>query len=93
MNATLIHSNRTRLAQDQTTRTVLQVVPAIVFVCGRAAYLLANTKRVLPHSPTSIADVASLFASGELVDRSVMLKGWEWMGDGELEIWVGMAGG
>ena len=85
MNATLVHSNRIRLAQDQTTKTVLQVLLAIMIGCGIAAHLLANTKRVLPYSLTSIADVASLLASSELVGRSVVPKGWEWMGDKELE--------
>ena len=85
VSAALIRSNRTRLAQDETSKIVLQVLLAIMFICGLAAYLLENTKRVLPHSPTSIAGVASLLVGSELVDRSVVPKGSEWMSDKELE--------
>lgn len=85
VDATLINPNRIRLAQDEASKTVLQVLLAIMFVCGLVAYLLADTKRVLPHSPTSIAGMASLLAGSELVDRNFVPKGSEWMSDKKLK--------
>lgn len=85
VDALLINPNRYRLVQDKASKTVLQVLLAIMFVCGAAAYLLTDTKGVLPHSPTSIAGVASLLAGSELVDRSFVPKGSEWMDDKELK--------
>lgn len=85
VDAMLVNPNRYRLAQDETSKIVLQVLLATMFVCGIAAYLLADTKRMLPHSPTSIAGVASLLAGSELVDRHFVPKGSEWMGDKELK--------
>lgn len=84
LNATLIDPKKTRLAQDGASKIVLQVLLAVMFVCGAAAYLLLNTKEVLPHSPTSIAGVASLLAGSELVDRSFVPRGSDWMSDKEL---------
>lgn len=81
VDAMLINPNKSRLAQDETSKIVLQVLLAIMFVCGVSAYLLADTKGVLPHSPTSIAGVASLLAGSELVDRSLVPRGSELMGD------------
>ena len=69
IHASLIDPNKLRLAQDETSKLVLQVLLAIMFVCGVAAYLLVETKRVLPHSPTCIAGGASLLAGSELVDK------------------------
>lgn len=40
---------------------------------------------MLPHSPTSIAGVASLLAGSELVDGSFVPMGSEWMGGEVLE--------
>lgn len=85
VDAILINPNKSRLAQDETSKTVLQVLLAIMFVCGAAAYLLMDTKGVLPHSPTSIAGVASLLAGSELVDRNLVPKGSEWMSNKELK--------
>ena len=84
VDAMLINPNNARLAQDKVSKLVLQVLLATMFVCGSATYLLMDTKRVLPHSPTSIAGVASLLAGSELVDRSFVPRGSEWMGSKEL---------
>ena len=85
LDAIIINLNKTRVVQDEISKIVLQVLLAIMFVCGAAAYLLSDTKGVLPHSPTSIAGVASLLAGSELVDRILVPKGSEWMGDNELK--------
>lgn len=85
MEAVLINPNRGRIAQDEPTKIVLQVLLAIMFVCGAATYLLTDTKGVLPHSPTSIAGVASLVAGSELVDRRFVPRGSEWMSDKQLK--------
>ena len=85
MEAVLINPNRGRIAQDEPTKIVLQVLLAIMFVCGAATYLLTDTKGVLPHSPTSIAGVASLVAGSELVDRRFVPRGSEWMNDKQLK--------
>lgn len=85
INAMLINPNRSRLAQDETSKIILQVLLAIMFLCGAAAYLLTDTKGVLPHSPTSIAGVASLLAGSPLVDGSLVPRGSDWMGDKKLK--------
>ena len=64
---------------------MLQVLLAIIVVCGAAAYLLIDTKGVLPHSPTSIVGIASLLAGSELVDRNFVPRGSEWMRSKELK--------
>ena len=85
ISGTVIHPNQSRLAQDEASKIVLQVLLATMFLCGVAAHLLADTKRVLPHSPTSIAGVASLLERSELVDRSFVSRGLEGMSDGGLK--------
>lgn len=85
VDAMLINPNQLRLTQDQRSKIVLQVLLGIMFVSGAAAYLLANTKGVLPHSPTYIAGVASLLAGSELVDKNFVPRDSEWMGDKELK--------
>lgn len=84
IDAILLNPNGSRLAQDTVSKVILQVLLAIMFVCGASAYMLSDTKRVLPHSPTSIAGVASLLAGSELVDRSFVPKGNESTGDRDL---------
>lgn len=83
-DAMLINPNSYRLAQDESVKIVLQVLLAVMFACGAAAYLLTDTKGVLPHSPTSIAGLASLVAGSELVDGDLVPRGSEWMSDKEL---------
>lgn len=83
IDAILIFPNRSRLAQDKASKVILQVLLASMFVCGALAYLLSDAKRVLPHSPTFIAGIASLLAGSELVDRSVVPRGTESIGDKE----------
>ena len=85
IDAILINPNGSRLAQDEVSKVVLQVLLAIMLVCGTSAYLLSDTKRVLPHSPTSIAGVASLLAESELVDASAAPRGTESIGDKEMK--------
>ena len=85
VDAMLINPNRSRHAQDENSKIVLQVLLAIMVVCTAAAYLLTDTKGVLPHSPTSIAGLASLLAGSELVDMSLVPRGSEWMGDKDLK--------
>lgn len=85
VNATLINPIKSRLAQDKASKVVLQVLLAVMIVCGAAAYLLIDTKGVLAHSPTSIVGVASLLAGSELVDRNFVLRGSEWTRDKELK--------
>ena len=92
VDAMLIKPNEYRLRQDETSKITLQVLLAIMFVCGVAAYLLADTERVLPHSPVSIAGVASLLAGSELVDRIHVPRRSEWMGDKELKNGGGFEG-
>ena len=70
VRGTVVTPNQSRLVQDEASKIVLQVLLATMVLCGVAAHLLADTKRVLPHSPTSIAGVASLLERSELVDKS-----------------------
>lgn len=84
IDALLLNPNRSRLAQDKVSKVILQVLLAIMFVCGASAYLLSDTKRLLPHSPTCIAGLASLLAGSDLVDRNIFFKGTGSMGEKEM---------
>ena len=82
VRGTVVTPHQSRLVQDEASKIVLQVLLATMVLCAVAARLLADTERVLPHSPTSIAGMASLLEGSELVDRSFVSGGAEGMGDG-----------
>ena len=53
--------------------------------CGIMAYLLLETKTVLPHNLCSIAGMATLLAGSELRTRKVIPECAEWTRDRELQ--------
>lgn len=64
--ATWENPKRGVLRQSNGSKLVLQVLLAVMFVCGVAAYLLVETGEVLPHDPCSIAGLASLLAASSM---------------------------
>ncbi|KAG6366752.1 hypothetical protein INS49_000932 [Diaporthe citri] len=64
--ATWINTNRGVLRQDWRSKLALQILLAVMFVCGVASYLLIDTEEVLPHDPCSIAGLAALLAGSSI---------------------------
>ncbi|EXJ84942.1 hypothetical protein A1O3_05617 [Capronia epimyces CBS 606.96] len=68
-----------RLKQNKGPKIVLQVLLAVMAVCGAVAYSLLNTKELLRQSPCSIAGKMELLARSELCNtRKVIPEGAEW---------------
>lgn len=67
--ATWINTNRGVLRQDWRSKLALQILLAVMFVCGVASYLLIDTEEVLPHDPCSIAGLASLLAGSSICEE------------------------
>lgn len=77
-NATLSYSNQ-RLQQKRGPKIALQVMLAFMVVCAIGAYVIADTKRVLPHNPCSIAGTMSLLVESEMCNtRKIIPEGSEW---------------
>ncbi|KAI0199351.1 hypothetical protein F4808DRAFT_471653 [Astrocystis sublimbata] len=67
-NGTLRRSTgRRRLAQDPATTRVLEALLVATLVLSAAGRLLMRNTKLLPRSPTSIANVAALVADGNIV--------------------------
>lgn len=60
---------RLRLVQDTTSTRILQGTLTAMLSLGILGSVLMNTDHFLPKSPYSIAAVASLLASSNLIDR------------------------
>jgi hypothetical protein len=92
---TLLGSTTPRLKQNNASKITLQVLLAVMFVCGCLAYWLTNIRHTLPHEPYSIAGAASLLAGSEICSARMMdgvPDGAEWMSKRELEenrVWEG----
>ncbi|KAI0451432.1 hypothetical protein F5B21DRAFT_527961 [Xylaria acuta] len=81
LTATWIDSNRGVLRQSIASKIALQVVLALMFTSGVAAYFLIDTKTVLPQNPCSIAGLASLFVDSAICQAQLneeMKEGAEW---------------
>ncbi|KIX03597.1 uncharacterized protein Z518_07150 [Rhinocladiella mackenziei CBS 650.93] len=75
---TLVNIPTSVLRQNNTSKLILQIFLAIMFICGLIAVLLNPTQEVVPYNPCTIAGAASLVAGSTLV-REVAGAG----GDGE----------
>ena len=84
LNATVTNPYRLRVQQNRESKLVLQVLLGTILLLGIAAYALTDMRRILPHSPHSIAGVMSLLAGSELCTRKVLPAGAEFMDDREL---------
>ncbi|KAF2465938.1 uncharacterized protein BDR25DRAFT_345834 [Lindgomyces ingoldianus] len=73
---------RDRLKQNATPKLVLQILLGVILLLIAVAWVLAGDLRtVLPHSPCSIAGMLVLIAGSEVLEREVVPKGAEWMGE------------
>lgn len=68
--ATWTNSQRGVLRQNWRSKLELQILLAVMFVCGIASYLITDTKEVLPHDPCSIAGLASLLAGSSMCENT-----------------------
>lgn len=75
-----------RFTQEETSKCILQVLLSIMAVCGTLAYILTPMRKVLLHSPNSIAGTMTLLAGSQLCSRKVLPQGSEFMDDKELDI-------
>jgi hypothetical protein len=88
-SATFINPNGLCLVQNNAPKLALQVVLAVMLVCGLVAYVLTPMHRTLPHDPLTIAGTMSLLACGAVgrkqAEGGVMPEGAEFMADSELQ--------
>lgn len=75
--ATWINSERGVLRQNWRSKLQLQILLAVMFVCGTCCYLIMDTKEVLPHDPCSIAGLASLLAGSSICEETTVSEGGE----------------
>lgn len=73
-----------RLKMNNGSKVTLQILLAVMFVCGSLAYLLTDMRRTLPHNPHTLAGTMSLLAGSEMASRAIVPEGAEWMSDEEL---------
>jgi hypothetical protein len=67
-NATFTDPNAYRLKQSAVSTRILQGILAALSLCATIAFLLMDTRKVLPNNPSSIAVVASLLAGSEMLN-------------------------
>ena len=80
---TLLNPNPIRLRQNVVSTRILERILATMFLCVATAFVLMDTRRVLPKNPCSIAAVASLLA-GSMLGRGDIPNGAEWGDDEKL---------
>ena len=83
-SGTLLNPNPVRLRQNAISTRILEGVLAMIFLCTALAFILLDTRRVLPKNPCSIAAVASLLAGSEMLGKGIIPDGAEWCDDEEL---------
>lgn len=74
-----------RLKQNNGSKVTLQILLAVMFVCGSLAYIITDMRHTLPHNPHTIAGSISLLAGSEMTSRHVVPEGAEWMTDKQLK--------
>lgn len=72
----------------------MQVILAILLLCGIIILTLVDVSKVFPRSLGTISGVASLFADSRLTDEKEALipEGTEWLSESEIQkrgIWTG----
>ena len=70
-----------RLRMNNGSKITLQILLAVMFVCGSLAYSLTDMRHTLPHNPHSIAGTMTLLAGSEMCSRGVVPNGAEWLSD------------
>jgi len=71
-----------RLRQNKGPKVVLQVLLGVMVLCAAAAYLLADTKKLVRQSPGSIIGRMELLLWSKLCNSETMIpKGAEWWTD------------
>ncbi|KAF5689868.1 hypothetical protein FDENT_4182 [Fusarium denticulatum] len=77
----------TRFAINQTSKTILQVLLAVIAILSFASYLLVKIRGTLPRDPCSIASTMAFLAGSQLCDRDsgIIPRGAEYMTDGQLK--------
>ncbi|KAI8633044.1 hypothetical protein F5Y19DRAFT_462225 [Xylariaceae sp. FL1651] len=80
-DATWINPDRGVLRQNVASKLGLQVILAVMFVCGISAYLLIDTKNLLYQNPCSIAGLATLLVdsplcTGQLAENMAEKADW-----------------
>lgn len=92
INATLINSSRSRIVQSNTSTRILQALLGVLFICAVIIYTILwrstnGTFRILPHSPTSIAIMATLLAGSKMMttEKLNIPPGTEFMTNKEME--------
>ncbi|KAI1066779.1 hypothetical protein LB506_012078 [Fusarium annulatum] len=77
----------TRFAINPTSKTILQVLLAVIAVLSLAGYLLVKIRGTLPRDPCSIASTMAFLAGSQLCDRDsgIIPQGAEYMADGQLK--------
>jgi hypothetical protein len=74
-----------RLKMNNGSKLTLQILLAIMFVCGTLAYVLTDMRHTLPHNPHTLAGSMTLMAGSEMCSRSVVPEGTEWISDMKLK--------
>lgn len=90
--ATVSDVPRWRMQQNRTPKIALQVMLAFLAAAAIATYWLTDMQQILPHSPCSIAGVATLLADSELCTRELIPVGAEWASEKALHD-AGVLGG
>ncbi|KAG9495693.1 hypothetical protein J7337_012248 [Fusarium musae] len=77
----------TRFAINSTSKTILQVLLAVIAVLSLASYLLVKIRGTLPRDPCSIASTMAFLAGSQLCERDsgIIRRGAEYMTDGQLK--------
>lgn len=80
-----MHVVRSRLVINNTSKLILQIMLASMFVLGIISCMFTTLRGILPREPTSIASAMALLAGSELCSRTFMPEGAEFMSKKELE--------
>ncbi|KAF5584084.1 hypothetical protein FPCIR_8775 [Fusarium pseudocircinatum] len=81
------HGIITRVATNPTSKSILQVLLAVIAVLSLAGYLLVKIRGTLPRDPCSIASTIAFLAGSQLCDRDsgIIPRGAEYMTDRQLK--------
>lgn len=83
--ANVANPYKQRLKQNNAPKITLQILLGLMSFCGIMAYVLMETKTVLPHNPCSIAGMATLLAGSEMCTRRVIPDDADRMSERELQ--------
>lgn len=62
----VLYSEKLRLVQNSGPKIALQVILAIMFICGALSWMTMRLSDLLPHDPCSIAGIATLLSGSRL---------------------------